>query len=830
MRSTFRLLLLSSLVATGASAQVTGLQGWNIFLDPGHSARENMGIYNYSEAEKNLRVALALRDMLLTQTDIDTVYLSRTNDLQIVGLTQRSDLANALGADWFHSIHSDASSSTAPNSTLLLWGQLRNGAEKTPPGGARMSDFMVDVLTRGMRTTTRGSIGDCSFYGCSGTGPYLSVNRNTVMPSELSEAGFHTNPTQNQRNMNAEWKRLEARTFLWAILDFWGIPRPPVDIVTGYVTDSETGLPINGATVSIVDQEYTTDTYESLFRFYSSNPDLLRNGFYYIEDVGPNPLPVTVSAEGYHTSFFDFVQPTDTFFTFFDVQLVSSTPPRVVSSDPAEGEGAFRIVNPIVIDFSRPMDRTSVESAFALDPPATGRLLWSNNDFRLTFRPDSLPPLTPMTLTIAGSALGALGDPFDGNGDGTGGDDFVVSFTTGPADTQAPGIADTYPSIRANGVELDPIISIVMNEVLDGSSVATDQVEMVTASGDPVAGVLDHHVVGERSVLSFFPALPLQPLEAYIVRVQPGLRDLVGNVRSTQQQFNFSTGEIAVERTIIDDFETDVEVNWWPPEQSGSTTGIMPGVTARTTETQVVHLGTGSSAALRVTVEWEEGASTTLLREYLSGGAPKDVVFDSTYAIEAYVFGDGSGTLFRFAVDDRLPLTAAEYHEVSPWFVVDWYGWRLVSWRPGRDGTGVWLGDGVLDGNLRIDSIQLSRSESGGNSASVVVDDLSLARRGVATGVESSDELPDEFEFMQNYPNPFRDLTTLQFKLPEPGPLTVSVYNVLGAEVARLADQYMAAAGTTELSWNASDLPSGVYIARARFGRLSRSIQMVLVK
>ena len=55
MRSTICSLALTCLIVTGATAQVTGLEGWNIFLDPGHSARENMGIYNYSEAEKNLR-------------------------------------------------------------------------------------------------------------------------------------------------------------------------------------------------------------------------------------------------------------------------------------------------------------------------------------------------------------------------------------------------------------------------------------------------------------------------------------------------------------------------------------------------------------------------------------------------------------------------------------------------------------------------------------------------------------------------------------------------------------------------------------------------------
>lgn len=62
--------------------EVTGLDGFSLFLDPGHSQTENQGLYNYSEAQKVLRVGLALREMLLTQTDIDTVYISRTNDSQ----------------------------------------------------------------------------------------------------------------------------------------------------------------------------------------------------------------------------------------------------------------------------------------------------------------------------------------------------------------------------------------------------------------------------------------------------------------------------------------------------------------------------------------------------------------------------------------------------------------------------------------------------------------------------------------------------------------------------------------------------------------------------
>ncbi len=266
--------------------QITGLSGWNIFLDPGHSQNENMGIYNYSEAKKNLRVGLNLRQMLLDWTDIDTVYMCRTNDQQIVSLTQRTDLANSLGAAHYHSIHSDASSSPTPNSTLFMWGQLGiGGPEKTPYGGKKMSQIMVGLLTAGMRTTTRGALGDRDFYQVAGSTPYLHVNRETNMASELSEAGFHTNPTQNQLNMNESWKRLEAKTMFWTILKYHNAARPFAGTAVGIVKDLESGLAINGAIVSLNGQADTTDTWQSLFYQYSSDPNLLRNGFYYFEDI-----------------------------------------------------------------------------------------------------------------------------------------------------------------------------------------------------------------------------------------------------------------------------------------------------------------------------------------------------------------------------------------------------------------------------------------------------------------------------------------------------------------------------------------------------------------
>ena len=140
-----------------------------------------------------------------------------------------------------------------------------------------------------MRIGTRGAIGDCSFYAsnyCANTGgPYLWVNRNTIMPSELSEAGFHTNPTQNQLFMNREWKKFEAKMYYWSILDFFDIERPFAGICVGIISDEAENTPINGAIVTLNGTTDTTDTYETLFYKYSNSPEQLRNGFFFFEDL-----------------------------------------------------------------------------------------------------------------------------------------------------------------------------------------------------------------------------------------------------------------------------------------------------------------------------------------------------------------------------------------------------------------------------------------------------------------------------------------------------------------------------------------------------------------
>jgi hypothetical protein len=233
---------------------------------------------------------------------------------------------------------------------------------------------------------------------------------------------------------------------------------------------------------------------------------------------------------------------------------------------------------------------------------------------------------------------------------------------------------------------------------------------------------------------------------------------------------------------------------------------------------------------MRINYGWDTTATDWLIRVFLSGGEPRRVLFDSTFTLEAYVFGDGGGSLFRFAVDDRVPAASASNHEVSPWVTVDWFGWRLVSWRSSIDGVGSWLGDGSLDGTLRFDSIQLTRGPNAADFGALYIDDLRISKVAQSPVAISEDEIPSRLELYQNYPNPFNPTTRLRFDVPSNTVATLKIYNVAGAEVATLVDGRQFASGTQEIIWDASEVPSGVYLARLETSVGTRVIRMVLLR
>jgi hypothetical protein len=95
--------------------------------------------------------------------------------------------------------------------------------------------------------------------------------------------------------------------------------------------------------------------------------------------------------------------------------------------------------------------------------------------------------------------------------------------------------------------------------------------------------------------------------------------------------------------------------------------------------------------------------------------------------------------------------------------------------------------------------------------------------------VEVDMGIPTEFTLDQNFPNPFNPNTIIRFALPVAGGVSLNIYNSLGEKVASLINKEMAA-GYHEVSFNASELPSGLYLYELRSGNFSSVRKMLLMK
>lgn len=94
---------------------------------------------------------------------------------------------------------------------------------------------------------------------------------------------------------------------------------------------------------------------------------------------------------------------------------------------------------------------------------------------------------------------------------------------------------------------------------------------------------------------------------------------------------------------------------------------------------------------------------------------------------------------------------------------------------------------------------------------------------------ESNIEIPQKFELMQNFPNPFNPATVIAFTLPEKCRVELKVFDILGKEVKTLADEEFSS-GKYSVKFDAGNLPSGIFLYRIKAGNYSVTKRMVLVK
>lgn len=94
---------------------------------------------------------------------------------------------------------------------------------------------------------------------------------------------------------------------------------------------------------------------------------------------------------------------------------------------------------------------------------------------------------------------------------------------------------------------------------------------------------------------------------------------------------------------------------------------------------------------------------------------------------------------------------------------------------------------------------------------------------------DSKGTVPEEFRLDQNYPNPFNPSTTIYYSVAHPTPVRLLVVNLLGQQVATLAEGYRDI-GRYSVPWDASRLPGGAYFYRLFAGNSVLTKKCLLLK
>ena len=845
MRPLLFCLVIALVAASSVHAQRADLSGLKFCIDPGHGGHNPANDRHvipdagtdFWESESNFQKALHLKALLEARGA--TVILTRyTNDYPSdddPSLSARYTVANANQVDWFHSIHSNASGSPQPttaNYTLLLVKEDIPTRTAVWPEAVTLSNIMGPQIYSKLRNQPRSTWTylDFTFYGAyadrDGDGQpdgfNLGVLVGALMPCELSEGSFHDYYPETRRLMNNDYRKMEAYALRDSWMSYFGVPADSLGIIAGIQTDVATAKLVNYSRVRLMPggQVKTGDQYNNGFYMFDS----LAAGTYTVvyETPGMEADSVEVTLARGQTRFQDRV-------------LQSAAAPKILTASPVNNDTQVHPLANIVLNFSKPMDTASVRAAFSITPPAGGVFSWASSNTQLTFNPDSaLAFLVSYTVRLDTSAHSFTGQTLDGNGDGTPGDAFELHFTTKLVDIVPPFVTESSPAAQDTGTYPTAVLSLMFNEKLQLSTVNTTTIAVQKIGGSLQPRIIEYAEVNGKAGVSIHLQYITAPASSYRVRVV-GVKDSTGNEVPTASPILYEFGvarDLYATRSL--DLLDSSLVQWRDAASSAGTTGIDSARLAYTSVSRIRNVLTNPGSA-RLTYAFSPGSPDGVAAfEVVPAFADTMRWMKAGTVLRAYVFGDGSGNEFRFTLDDSVeafPDGPAEHREASRWIPVNWVGWRLVTWDCERDTAGLWTGNGVLEGSLRLRGIQVRRSAGSSILAgTLMVDLIDLATRTGVVGVPGGAEsLPLRLALEQNYPNPFNPSTTIRFTVPQTERVRIAVYDILGREVALLLDE-VREAGSHLVRFDARQLASGMYVCRLAASSGSLTRKMLLAK
>jgi hypothetical protein len=162
-------------------------------------------------------------------------------------------------------------------------------------------------------------------------------------------------------------------------------------------------------------------------------------------------------------------------------------------------------------------------------------------------------------------------------------------------------------------------------------------------------------------------------------------------------------------------------------------------------------------------------------------------------------------------------------------FIMNYFGVSRRAWsfyvNPLRGSVDIQYTDIVVD-SLGI----VGRNPVYGDPTSLVGAVINGKTYGNVVGIHHNVEhISNDFELLQNFPNPFNPTTTISFSLPSRSFVSLKVFDLLGKEVATIISEEMPV-GKYSKQWNAANVSSGVYFYRLQAGTFTEIKKLVLLR
>ncbi len=405
-----------AVIAALTGAQAKKMSDLKIYINPGHggytSDDRNIVIYPFSqgdslgfwESKSNLYKGLHLYHILDSLGA--TPMLSRTKNTQDDdrSLSSISAEANAFGADYFLSIHSNAGETT--NYLLMLYREQTYGVPRYEENVTLSNIVAENLYENEMTLWTRSPrvCGDIKFYQDAGmwnTG--LGVLRQLYTIGLLSEGGMHEHRPECYRLMNDDYWWLEAWHFARSIMDYFDTEdRFVTGNVAGVVWDDHNDrtldiphvsftmhgrdnyAPVCGCLIELLDQQGNV--------VQKRTTDNLYNGVFVFRNVTPGNYKVRYSKDTYYTEEQDITVEADKVtYCNQSMNMRREFPLEITVTSPMPKDDGFTNPgDPITLVFNTDVDEESLQAAFTLTPEINGYWKFSDNNHTAQFIPKTV--------------------------------------------------------------------------------------------------------------------------------------------------------------------------------------------------------------------------------------------------------------------------------------------------------------------------------------------------------------------------------------------------------------------------------------------------------